>query len=193
MRTVDTVGELYRLLPEVGSIYDTELREQVEQIFIHHVPDYFWNKPSSSTGKYHATEDNTNLGIVNHTRKAFSIFMRLKDSLGHKHSRRQNSLSKQQIEYAKAAILLHDTYKYGETGNQYKSDHGIRAKYHLHEDTELPNLPNYVLNAIHAHSGPWGTRQPKNKLERIVHICDMVASHSNLHINGIGENAWRDQ
>jgi len=177
MEKPEDLQELERRLPEIQEIERTELREEVTRIFLEEVPEYFWDVPASSTGKYHPSDHNQDHGLWIHTKRAFTAFQRLSRSYEN-----QGRINLYQKECGKAAILLHDMFKYGippERQDHTVSEHDVIAARFLEKNSDLPEE---VIGCVESHNGPdgWGKgKAPETDLEQIHHLADMIASDKN--------------
>ena len=71
---------------------------------IDNLPEYFWIKPASSSGRYHLSISNVEGGLVIHTMIATDILLELYNVV---------ALSQFEKDVGISAILLHDCQKYG--------------------------------------------------------------------------------
>ena len=178
--THDLYGEMSRdeavhRFPEIEDIKDETIREMVVQV-IRDMPDYFWTAPASS--KHHPPEHRQRHGLWLHTKRVATAFERLSQSMV-----KQGHLSWEEIDYGRAACLLHDMFKYGMPPTSVDgtvNDHDRIAANWLDEHTQLPDE---VIGAVEAHNGPWYVgKAPESHLEQIVHVADMQASDENVRI-----------
>lgn len=170
--------EVLRLLPEIKEIKDRELRSQVVDVFQNHAPDYFWEVSASSSGKYHPRDTVETYGLLIHVKRSFKAYSRIADSY-----LEMGYIDEQDLDYGKAAILLHDLFKRGLESNvspHTVDDHDEIAYNYLKSNTDLPDP---VLQCILSHNGGWGEgKDPENDLEHLHHIADMVSSGRNIYI-----------
>lgn len=161
--------EAMRRFPEVHDIKDSTLREQVIGV-IREMPDYFWTAPASK--RNHQTEHRARHGLWLHTKRVCTAFEELSKSMV-----KQNHLTWDQIDYGRAACILHDMFKYGippVAMDGTRGDHDVIAAKWLRDHTELP--PE-VADSVEAHNGPWyAGSPPTSHLQQMVHIADMTAS-----------------
>ena len=153
------------------------MREQVMQIFLHHCPDYFWQVPASSSGKYHPPDTRGRHGLWLHSVRAFHAFEDL--------SRTEVEMSRideKEVDYGRAAILLHDLFKQGlppRDEHETQGDHDRVASRFLGRKTELPDE---VLGLIDSHNGAWNQgKTPETVLERVHHRADYIVSRRQCH------------
>ena len=206
--TVNDKKDLYRLLPEVKKIKDRHLREEVERLFIEEVPDYFWNRESSSSGKYHSKDETREHGLLLHTKRTFTALERMMRSW-----KDMNKINKGEKDLARVAVLLHDAYKFGINtdfegnyiaGNHTESDHDRIASEQFLQKSQLgETTKTKIAKGIAAHNGPWGCSQnPEDDFQLLIHLCDMFAADKKAQLavykpceelKEIGATAWRDQ
>lgn len=169
--------EILRRMPQIKEIKDTQLREQVIQIFQNHCPEYFWKIPASSSGKYHPRDTRGKHGLWLHCMRAFEAFEGLSASY-----KEQGKITEQEQDYGRAAILLHDLFKQGlPPRDQHHStdDHDKVCRNYLEQKTELPEP---ILECIDSHNGPWYEgKTPEIPLEEVHHLADMISSRPNAY------------
>lgn len=167
-----TREELLRRLPEIDLIMEDELRERTINTFLLGCPDYFWELPTSSTGKYHDVDERGKHGNWIHTKRVFITYLVVSRTY-----LTQHRIDEFQREAGKSAALVHDMLKYGwpsEQNAHTTTDHDIIgadvAKY-------LGELPRESWSAIHAHNGGWAEgKNPEFDFEDALHLSDYVAS-----------------
>lgn len=143
--------ELLRRLPEIDAIYDEDLRDGVIRTYMNGCPDYFWERPSSSTGKYHSVDERGKYGNWIHTKRVFAEYSNIAESwveLG--------IITPLQKEEGKAAALIHDMMKYGWPSEQ--NEHTVNNHDLIAADVarNIGGLPEDVCYVIERHMGPWG-------------------------------------
>jgi len=164
--------ELLRRLPEIDAIYDEDLREDVIRTFMRGCPDYFWERPSSSSGKYHSVDERGKHGNWIHTKRVFAEYCSIAESwveLG--------AITPYQKEQGKAAALVHDMMKYGwpsENNDHTVNYHDeVAAEVALH----LGEMQDEVVRLIATHMGPWGEGpNPEARNEVLLHTADKSAA-----------------
>lgn len=155
------------------------------------IPDYFYQVPSSSSGKYHPEDELEPGGLVLHTIKC----VRVAETMA-----RMYQLTKDELELAKTALLLHDTCKNGLTHDSGHTEfaHPLFAAENLLIEMSKEKHNKYfnrdvrkVAKLIRPHMGQWNTNEhepdiilplPKTKLEKFVHECDYIASRKEFII-----------
>jgi hypothetical protein len=164
--------ELLRRLPEINAIYTDELREAVIQTYLLACPDYFWERPSSSSGKYHSVDERGRYGNWIHTKRVFAEYCNIAESwveLG--------IITPEQKEQGKAVALLHDMMKYGwpsEQNNHTVNNHDLIA---ADVAQNIGGLPDDVVRVIATHMGPWAAGpEPEEPQELLFHTADKSAA-----------------
>ena len=156
---------------------------------INKLPEYFFEVPASSTGKYHPNYALGNMGLVRHTKAAVRIAheLLLNESL--------NNFTNDEKDLIIMALCLHDGLKSGLKKSEYTLfEHPILMANYLIENKDDLELTedeiNFVSDAIKTHMGPWTTNYqgedvlepPKSKSQRFVHMCDYLASRKFLEV-----------
>lgn len=170
--SLDSEEELERRLPEIWDIEDDEIREKTIDTFIRACPDYFWERPTSSTGKYHPKDERGEYGNWLHTKRVYIQYCNLA-----RVDVEMGRLSEYEYDCGKAAALLHDMMKYGwpSDNNQHtQDDHDVIAadvaKY-------IGGLPPEVYLPIHAHMAKWGEgKEPETLNEWLLHRADKAVA-----------------
>ena len=167
-----TEDELLRRLPEIDAIYDEELRNCVIRTFLDGCPPYFWEKPTSSTGKYHSPDERGKYGNLIHTKRVFAAYCNLSESYLEAHK-----ITERQREAGKAAALLHDMMKYGwpsDNNEHTVNNHDVIA---AEVARHIGDCPNEVYLLIHGHMGSWGEgMMPENERQWLLHLADKSAA-----------------
>lgn len=152
------------------------------------LPDYFFEVPASSTGKYHPEYATGAGGLLRHTKAAVRIgFELLSDpAIGDKYTADEKDLMLM-------SLMLHDGLKSGLEHSKYtKFDHPILMANYIMDNMDSLDLEDeeieFVCNAIKTHMGPWTKdydgnevlEAPKTKYQNFVHMCDYLASRKCL-------------
>mgnify|MGYP003459674875 FL=1 len=153
------------------------------------LPDYFFEIPASSTGKYHPDFASTSHGLVKHTKVAVRIAKELLDNPG------LNNFTNDEKDIIIMALILHDGCKSGMVKEKYtRFDHPLiicdlinenRSKLSLNDDEV-----NLLTKIISWHMGIWNKDYngnevlpiPKDKYQRFVHLCDYLSSKKFIDI-----------
>ena len=131
-------------------------------------PDYFWEVPASSSGKYHPGFAQGKGGLVRHTRAAVYIALQMFDL---------ENFTPLEEDMVIAALILHDTCKHGLEGADYTvKGHGEVARTLYCAEAPEGSVRWRVGRCIASHMGRWDTPRPSDELEWFVHMCDYLAS-----------------
>lgn len=172
---------------EVDYIHNPVIRNFAEQLILS-MPDYFWEIPASSTGKYHPSYTLGAGGLYRHTRAAIRIAIELfrLDTWG---------FDSDTEDLIICALFGHDGWKSGIIKNEFsRADHPNVARAVIAANDTLSNilLPeqlDVVLGSIQSHMGQWNydyrTKEvilprPITREQRCVHLCDYLASRKCL-------------
>lgn len=170
--SLDSEDELERRLPEIWDIEDDEIRQKTIDCFLDVCPDYFWKKPTTSTGKYHPEDERGKYGNLLHTKRVFIQYSNLSES-----DVEMGVLTEWERDCGKSAALIHDMMKYGwpSDNNQHTvNDHDIIA---AEVAKHVCDLPNEVYLLCHSHAGPWGAgKEPETRNELLLHRADKAVS-----------------
>lgn len=148
------------------------------------LPDYFYEIPASSTGKYHPAYSLGEGGLLRHSKAAMRIgYELLQDpSIGDKYTNDEKDLMLM-------ALLIHDGLKSGNPKEKYtRFDHPLLMADYLMDCEESLGLEveeiEFLGDVIKTHMGVWTTdyngnevlEKPKTKYQNFVHMCDFLAS-----------------
>lgn len=173
-----TEEELLRRLPEINQIEDEGLKAGVIRTFLYGCPDYFWERPSSSSGKYHSIDERGEYGNWLHTKRVFAEFCNLAESWV-----KLGVITEQQVEEGKAAALIHDMMKYGWPSEQ--NEHTIQNHDLVAAEVarDIGGLPEEVCEIIERHMGPWGKGpDPEDGIALLLHTADKSAARASNDI-----------
>lgn len=152
------------------------------------LPDYFFEIPASSTGKYHPEYATGSGGLVRHT-KAFAGILRDLVELEYL------NFTQDEKDIMLGASLVHDGCKSGLPKSEFSiADHPLVVVNMLKTAPELkdlltPEQEDVCYRVISSHMGQWNTDyrtkqeilpKPKTKDEFIVHLADYLASRKYL-------------
>jgi 23S rRNA maturation-related 3'-5' exoribonuclease YhaM len=171
---------------ELSYIINDDVRDSLK-IMIDKIPDYFFDIPASSTGKYHPLYATGEGGLLRHTKAAIRMAYELFGI--YKFPDRTKDL-------IIMALLLHDSVKKGEVESKYTLfEHPLTAcdfikKYK--DDLKINEEDiNFVCDCIASHMGRFNTSDysdailpiPKTPEQKFVHMCDYLASRQVLNLN----------
>lgn len=174
-----------------NSSYGVDIKYLVDSL-----PDYFFEVPASSTGKYHPSYALGDKGLVRHTKAAVRIAYELliNPIIGGKYTENEKDLMIM-------ALILHDGLKSGFEKSKYtKFDHPLLACQFIRNNEKNLNLTkeeiDFLCDVISSHMGPWNKDFdgnevlpiPKNKYQNFIHMCDYLASRKVINITFDNEN-----
>jgi HD superfamily phosphohydrolase YqeK len=180
---------------EISNIANEQYRHFVEWYFQTKVGAWFWESGASASGKYHPTFTKGVGGLVKHTRAAE---MFLEELL---HLNTYAYMMDEYKDFARIAILLHDTCKYGtadtENHDCYRTHGRLAADNVAAAWEEYFNTPcsAFLHHAIASHMGQWvedKEDKPFTNLDRLVHLADYIASRSFLDIPSLSAEYAED-
>lgn len=154
------------------------------------LPDYFFEIPASSTGKYHPQFAQGDGGLVRHTKVAVRMCYELSNNktIGYSFTNAEKDLMI-------VALIMHDGLKSGVIKEKYtRIDHPLLVAKFIKDNKDKINLTNgeinFVTQVIETHMGEWNKDfndievlpLPKNKYQRFVHMCDFLASKKFIEV-----------
>ena len=178
------------------NVFDVELSRIKDErvaysaaVILELIPDYFFEIPASSSGKYHPEFSLGEGGLVRHTKVAMRILEEMfRDKAFGEYSDYKKDLMRM-------ALLLHDGFKSGVVNSGHTaSDHPVlMADFILANQDQLwitPEDAEFVASLIRSHMGPWNTNKegkvimpvPKTREELLIHLCDYIASRNFLNV-----------
>ena len=176
---------------EISYVKDSNLKKDLKTL-IGLLPDYFFEIPASSTGKYHPKFALGDGGLVRHTKVAvrFAYELLSNDTVGCKFTDRDKDL-------IIMALTLHDGLKSGIDHDKYtKFDHPLLiSKYIIdNKDKLLMDVDDMrkMCSMIESHMGQWTydsyhkkevLPKPRTAEQRFVHMCDYLASRKFVDVN----------
>ena len=175
---------------EINYIKDNNLKDDLKKL-IKLLPDYFFEIPASSTGKYHPKFALGEGGLVRHTKVAVRIAYELlnNNTVGSKFTDRDKDL-------IIMALTLHDGLKSGLEHDKYtKFDHPLLISKYIMENKDKLNMDiddlRKMCSMIESHMGEWTydnyqkkevLPKPRTAEQRFVHMCDFLASRKFLNV-----------
>lgn len=175
---------------ELNFIKNLKLRDFAKEM-IERLPDYFFEIPASSTGKYHPGYAQNKGGLVRHTQASVRIAKEL-----FRNNTVQN-LDDIEKDIVIISLLLHDGLKNGENYQCCTAkNHPLQIVNFIKEQKDITGLINAeilndILGCIASHMGEWNTDNtgerilpiPRYNTEKFVHLCDYLASRKLIEIN----------
>lgn len=174
---------------EISYIKDDNLKKDLETL-LELLPDYFFEVPASSTGKYHPDFAQGDGGLVRHTKVAvkFAHELLANNTVGCKFTDKDKDL-------IIIALTLHDGLKHGKEHNRYsKFEHPLLVSKFIMENKDKLSMDmddiRKVCSMIESHMGEWTydnykkkevLPKPRTAEQRFVHMCDYLASRKFVH------------
>ena len=162
------------------------------------VPDYFFEVPAASSGKFHSVLECGFGGLVYHTRSVAKVANYLVNLQQYK-----SRLNDVERDCVVCAALLHDCLKHdweNKTGFSVHQ-HPVLAAEFVKTDSRLDGIVSEEIrsiigDAVASHSGEWTTSKrskvvlpsPQNLVQELVHLSDYIASRGDIHILFEGED-----
>lgn len=156
------------------------------------LPNYFFEVPASSSGKFHSALESGFGGLVYHTKAVAKVANYLVNLQQYK-----SQLNEVERDCIITAALLHDCLKHNwenKTGFSVH-EHPILAGEFVKTDERLSGIlsdetRSVIGDAISSHSGEWTTSKrsktvlpsPQNLIQELVHLSDYIASRNDIHI-----------
>lgn len=174
---------------EIGYIKNLRYQENIK-ILVELLPDYFFEIPASSTGKYHPSYALGDGGLVRHVKVAVRIAHELLENpiTGGKFTSDEKDL-------ILMALIMHDGLKSGLVKQKYTQvDHPLLVSNYIKDNKEKLSLTDNEIfaltNMIESHMGIWNKDFngnevlpiPVNKYQKFVHMCDFLASKKFIEV-----------
>ena len=187
--------KINKLQIELNYIKNPRYKESAE-VIIGLLPDYFFEVPASSTGKYHPSFSLGDGGLLRHTKAAVRIAYEMfnDESITGAYSNNEKDLML-------IALMLHDGLKSGLEKSDYtKFEHPLLICNYIKENQAKTKFTdkeiNFITHVISSHMGPWNTNsycdvvlpRPESKFQRFVHMCDYLASRKFLDVKFDNDN-----
>ncbi|WP_297419202.1 HD domain-containing protein [Clostridium sp.] len=174
---------------ELDLINDNKIKEWTLKA-LESLPDYFFEIPASSTGKYHPKYCLGEGGLTRHCRAAAKI---AKDMFTF--STLFKFTSKEEDEII-SALLLHDGCKNGLEGSKYTiHEHPLVVCEYLKDNKELNKIldketRDNILNNIQSHMSEWNINKrsnivlplPQTDSQKFTALCDYLASRKDINV-----------
>lgn len=175
---------------ELNLIKNERLKESCIEL-LKLLPDYFYHVEASSSGKYHPAFALGEGGLVRHTKVAVKMADEIikTESVG-------NVFTQDEKDMILISLMLHDGLKKGLKEEKYtRFDHPILMGDFVLENIDKTKLTKLeatmISDNIKSHMGEWNTNpystvvlpKPKNKYQKMVHMCDLLASRKFINVN----------
>lgn len=164
--------------------------EKNAKVLIESLPDYFFEIPASSTGKYHPKFALEQGGLVRHTKAAVRIAYELLENqtIG-------SAFNNDEKDLIIIALILHDGCKSGIIKTEYTVvNHPLIVSNLIRDNATKTSFSEeevlLLCSMIDSHMGEWNKDYkgnvilpiPQNKYQKFVHMCDFIASKKFLDI-----------
>ncbi len=189
MNEVKDKEKIESFKPEIECIKNERYKENIMTL-IGLLPDYFFEVPASSTGKYHPFFALGEKGLLRHTKVAVRIAKELFDD-----ESVSGAYSNNEKDLMLMALIMHDGLKSGLKKSEYTNfDHPLLVSNYIKENKDKLTLKEneieFLCNVIQSHMGPWNTNsysnvvlpKPQTRYQRFVHMCDYLASRKFLDV-----------
>lgn len=183
------MDKLGLLNTEINYIKNNKYKESLK-IMVNLLPDYFFEEPASSTGKYHPAFSLGNGGLLRHTKAAARIAYEFYND-----ESITDIFNNDEKDLMMFSIILHDGLKSGLEKSQYVLfNHPLLISKYIKDNKDKLTLSDneilFITSNIETHMGPWTAdyrgneilKKPSNKYQKFVHMCDYLASRKFLDI-----------
>ena len=174
--------------PQLEKFETEEMRLYCEDM-IEQIPDYIFEMPSSTSGKYHNATQCLPHGQIYHI-IMFAEIMNCRLALK---GNQEKFKSSTQRDAMRCTPIFHDALKCGTNGSTFSvHDHPMLAGQWVREANVEHDIDKKVKEAIarmcERHSGEWTSSkkskivlpEPENAMELFVHECDYLSSRNNI-------------
>lgn len=180
-------AERIELFKKQLALFDNPVYRDCAIVVIEAFPEYFFEVPASTSGRYHPQYALGEGGLVRHT-KAAMYFARFMLEL------EQSTFNPIEKNTIFLALLAHDGWKQGE-GGKYLVEHPIEAAEQVQAlliDMLNEEQLEVLYRAIASHMGQWNLDyatkkailpKPSCNVSKFVHVCDYLASRKQLEFN----------
>lgn len=176
----------------LSTIMNDDIR-QFAQVLVDNFPDYIWEVPASSSGRFHPLHDQGEGGLIRHlvaVTRMLNYFFELEQY--------NSKLSDRTMDLMRVAALVHDGRKSGEQSDYDKSkstkfEHPIlmatairkyQGQYLSNDEIE------FIASLVETHMGQWSTSKkstielpkPTNNYQRLIHLADYLSSRKDLNM-----------
>lgn len=172
---------------EIENIKDEKIKLLTQEC-LNKAPLHFWFMPASSTGKYHAKDENENGGLILHSKRVARVAEHIMESW-------PNKIKKDVI---RSACILHDVRRYGSGNSATKWSQSNHPKlgadfvqevskvlFWGKEKISIDDAVNIDLISycIASHMGKWGQFPLGCQESLIVHLADTLATNVYMDVD----------
>ena len=192
-KTLKLKSDIFNI--ELSYILDERLRKNTK-IILDLLPDYFYEVPATSSGKYHPEFAQGTCGLVRHTKVAVRI---AKELLGLEFS--SEKFTNNEKDLIIISILLHDALKSGLDYSEHtKFEHPLIIADFIKDNKDKTTFTDkeikFISDGISSHMGEWNKSsyskvelpKPMTKHQRFIHMCDYLSSKKFLDVKFDKEN-----
>lgn len=185
---MESTEKIEKMKEALEYITTPEIKEFAKRV-VESLPDYFFEIPASSTGKYHPNFSLGEGGLYRHT---LGIIRLGADVLYTLDMFKKYSIFEKDL--AIVAWIAHDGWKRGLNENPEEHTQTLHPKHAVEALKGNENLKGLIAeeqfdilcNAIASHMGQWSKGvlpKPKTSLEKIVHLFDYIVSRKYIEVN----------
>ena len=180
----------YKLVEPILDSMENEDLLELCKVVIENFPEYIWEVPGSSSGKYHPSQDLGEGGLMRHqicVARICNYILQLEQYQKRIDSRRRDCM--------RIACLCHDGRKSGlENCGHTVHEHPILMGdviWNMRLDfPQLIDELDLIRNCIYSHSGQWTTNKrsevvlptPVTEEQELVHLSDYIASRKDIEM-----------
>lgn len=184
----ETIATICWLNEELDSFENKKYKKMAVDI-LKSAPDYFWNAPASSSGKYHPSYTVMQGGLIKHVKAATKI-------LNHMLSLEFTDIIPSEIkDCMRVAIIIHDCEKMknGKGGTLFEHPiliaDKVRSYKGVYDDISDEEI-EIVAEFCSKHMGEWNTSRhsvvtlptPDSFESYLVHLADYLASRKDIEV-----------
>jgi len=186
---------LNKLLEPIYDSFENEDIKEFCELVVSDLPQYWWNIPASSTGKYHPSYSLGESGLLRHSISVVRFlnwYLELEQN--------QNKFTGRERDLLKIAALVHDGKKSGESDEAKETytvfEHPLlmadeirayKGNRHRVSNEEI----EYIASAIETHMGEFNTNRksktalpkPQTPAQELIHLCDYLSSRKDLEMS----------
>lgn len=177
---------------ELGLIKNEDIKRITKEA-LEKAPKEVWNRPASSTMKYHPLNERGGIETVyQHTQRVVAIAVIFLGNPVCTGDTNEKGLSSDERDMLIASAILHDSCKYGlddPANEKYtKFEHPVLVSQLLPSDNG--GYWDRICKTVASHSGSWNTSKysdaelplPKTRIQFLLHQADYLASRKNIQV-----------
>lgn len=188
------MDKISHFIKEIEFIKNEDIKVDLKKM-INEIPQYFFEIPASSSGKYHPSFAQGEGGLLRHTKFAVRVAHDLLELEMFK-----NMFNERQRDLIIYSLIMHDTFKCGKEKSSYTlTEHPLIAAQIIDEKSTLSEK-DLISSMIKSHMGQWHKDRmgnevlpkPETECEKFVHICDYLASKKYLDSKFVGNEIYEN-